>query len=76
MTLAGGTLRNGALTGAVTSTGGMIDGLGGSAASPHRRDHNRDRPNGYTGATTVKGGTFNVLGSVTASNITVTAAAR
>lgn len=72
--LAGGTLRNGALTGAVTSSGGTIDGLGGSASLTTTGGTTvATGTNTYTGATTLNGGTFQIDGAVTASNITVNA---
>ena len=71
--LAGGTLTNGALTGAVTSTGGTLTGLGGimsltvSSGTTHVAGTNT-----YAGATTVNGGVLSVNGSVV-SAVTVNA---
>ncbi len=71
--LSGGMLTNGALTGAVTSTGGSIAGLGGSMSLTTTGGHTTvTGPNAYTGATTVNGGVLSVNGSIT-SDVTVNA---
>ena len=58
--LSGGGLANGSLAGAVSSTGGYIDGLGGSATLTTTGGTTMLStiwgPNTYTGATTVNGG--------------------
>lgn len=75
--LAGGTLTNGALTGAVTSTGGAISGLSGPASVTILSGTTTvTGTNAYTGATAVNGGTLVVEGSITASSgLTVAAGA-
>lgn len=75
--LAGGTLTNGALTGAVTSTGGAISGLSGPASVTILSGTTTvTGTNAYTGATAVNGGTLVVDGSITASSgLTVAAGA-
>jgi autotransporter-associated beta strand protein len=63
--LAGGTLENGSLTGAVNSTGGTITGLGGSASLTTTSGATAlDGSNTYTGPTSVNGGTLLVNGSI------------
>ena len=65
VSLAGGTLTNGSLTGAVTSAGGTINGLGGAATVTTTGGTTAFLgSNAYTGATTVNGGTLSV-GSAT-----------
>ncbi|WP_245284737.1 autotransporter domain-containing protein [Bradyrhizobium sp. th.b2] len=58
--LAGGTLQNGSLNGAITSTGGTIDGLGGAASL------------NATAGTTLVLGTNTFTGGTTVSNATLT----
>lgn len=73
--LAGGTLSNGALTGAVTSTGGMIDALSGTASlTTLSGTTTLTGTNAYTGATIVTGGTLVVNGAITASSSLTVAA--
>ncbi len=56
--LNGGTLTNGTLAGAVTSTGGTVDTLAGTASVMTRAGTTTFAgPNGYVGATAVNGGT-------------------
>jgi autotransporter-associated beta strand protein len=63
--LAGGTLANGMLTGAVNSTGGTITGLGGSASLTTTSGATAlDGGNTYTGPTSVNGGALLVNGSI------------
>ncbi|MEH2484178.1 beta strand repeat-containing protein [Bradyrhizobium sp. AZCC 2230] len=63
--LAGGTLANGTLTGAVNSTGGTISGLGGSARlTTTAGTTTLDGGNTYTGPTSVNGGALIVNGSI------------
>jgi autotransporter-associated beta strand protein len=63
--LAGGTLENGRLTGAVHSTGGTITGLGGSASLTTTSGATAlDGGNTYTGPTSVNGGALIVNGSI------------
>ena len=57
--LAGGALKNGSLTGTVTSTGGGIGGLGGSMSLvANGATTTVTGPNTYTGATIVNNGAF------------------
>jgi autotransporter-associated beta strand protein len=57
--LAGGTLANGSLTGAVHSTGGRITGLGGLASLTMTSGTTTlDVSNTYSGATAINGGTL------------------
>jgi hypothetical protein len=61
LSLAGGTLTNGALTGAITSTGGTVNSITGSASLTNISGLTTlTGANGYTGATTVNGGTVTV----------------
>ncbi|MEP9379293.1 autotransporter-associated beta strand repeat-containing protein [Aquabacter sp. CN5-332] len=70
--LSGGTLQNGALAGAVTSTGGIISGLGGTASvSVTLGTTTLLGTNGFAGPTTVSGGTLVVAGTLTGNNVTV-----
>jgi autotransporter-associated beta strand protein len=63
--LAGGTLTNGGLTGAVTSTGGTLNSLGGAMSLVvNNGATNITGINTYAGATTVNGGLLSVNGSV------------
>jgi fibronectin-binding autotransporter adhesin len=56
--LAGGTLKNGILNGAVTSTGGSVNAITGSASLTNTSGTTTlTGANGYTGTTTVNGGT-------------------
>ncbi|MGO4670185.1 autotransporter outer membrane beta-barrel domain-containing protein [Bosea sp. 2RAB26] len=77
VTLAGGTLTNGALTGAVSSSGGSISALGGTASVTVLSGRTTvTGSNGYTGATTVTGGSLIVNGSIAASSsVTIAAGA-
>ena len=71
VSLAGGTLTNGSLSGAVTSTGGTIDGLGGVASvTTTSGTTTASGSNTYTGATTINGGTLALsgAGSIAASS--------
>jgi autotransporter-associated beta strand protein len=69
--LAGGTVKNGTLTGAITSTGGMVDGIGGSTSLTTTSGVTTlVGTNGYTGATTVNGGRLAVNGTF-GGNVTV-----
>jgi autotransporter-associated beta strand protein len=64
--LAGGTIQNGALNGAVNSTGGTINSLGGTASVTATAGTTIvEGTNGYTGATIIAGGTFDVVGTIT-----------
>ncbi|WP_334522842.1 autotransporter domain-containing protein [Bradyrhizobium sp. AZCC 2230] len=57
--LAGGTLTNGFLTGAVTSIGGTLNNLGGSMSlTTNSTNTSLLGANTYTGATTINGGTL------------------
>jgi autotransporter-associated beta strand protein len=59
VSLAGGTLTNGQLTGAITSTGGTISTLGGSASvTTTSGTTTLSGTNTYSGATNVNGGTL------------------
>lgn len=72
VTLAGGTLQNGALAGAVTSQGGTIAALAGSASLTATSGRTTlTGTNAFSGATTVTGGTLAVDGALTASAVTV-----
>ncbi|WP_245452624.1 autotransporter outer membrane beta-barrel domain-containing protein [Bradyrhizobium sp. C9] len=63
--LAGGTLQNGSLNGAITSTGGTIDGLGGAASLNATAGTTLVLgANTYTGGTTVSNATLTVNGSL------------
>ena len=71
--LAGGTITNGALTGAIASTGGTVNGLGGTATlTTTSGTTNILGTNTFSGATTVNGGLLSVTGTMT-SAITVNA---
>ncbi|WP_234681283.1 autotransporter domain-containing protein [Bradyrhizobium monzae] len=71
--LAGGTLKSGALFGAVTSTGGTLDSLNGTMSlTVNGGATNVTGTNSYTGPTTVNGGLLSVNGSVS-SDVTVNA---
>ncbi|MCP6151496.1 autotransporter-associated beta strand repeat-containing protein, partial [Klebsiella pneumoniae] len=61
--LAGGTLQNGTLAGAVTSTGGTLTGLAGTASLTTSAGLTTlAGSNAYSGATNVSGGTLAVTG--------------
>jgi autotransporter-associated beta strand protein len=63
--LAGGTLTNGTLTGAVTSTGGTINTIAGTATVTTTAGLTiATGANTYTGATTINGGELRVNGSL------------
>jgi uncharacterized protein with beta-barrel porin domain len=71
--LAGGLLSNGALTGAVTSTGGTIAGIGGAMnLTANGGTTTVTGTNTYSGPTTVNGGLLSVNGSIV-SDVTVNA---
>ncbi|MET4492754.1 MULTISPECIES: autotransporter domain-containing protein [unclassified Bradyrhizobium] len=71
--LAGGTLKSGLLNGAVTSTGGTLDGLrGGMSLTTNGGTTTVTGPNAYTGPTTVNSGLLSVNGSIV-SDVTVNA---
>jgi uncharacterized protein with beta-barrel porin domain len=64
--LAGGTLQNGNLNAPIASTGGTVNGLGGSASLTTTAGVTFVLgTNTYTGPTTVNGGVLNVIGSIT-----------
>ena len=71
--LAGGTLQNGTLTGAISSTGGTVNGIGGSTTlTTAAGTTTLLGTNAYSGATTINGGTLDVSGSITnSSSVTV-----
>ncbi|MFL9828471.1 autotransporter domain-containing protein [Rhodoplanes sp. SY1] len=73
----GGTLRNGALAAPVTSSGGFVDAIGGTASLTTTGGTTTvTGANTYTGATTVVGGTLLVNGSIASSSgLTVDAGA-
>ncbi len=72
VSLAGGTLTNGSLTGAVTSAGGTINGLGGAATVTTTGGITSvTGSNAYTGVTMVNGGLLTVNGDITSSSVTV-----
>jgi uncharacterized protein with beta-barrel porin domain len=63
--LSGGTLQNGLLNAAVSSTGGTIDNIGGSASLTTTAGLTTVAgTNSYTGLTTVNGGVLNVTGTI------------
>jgi autotransporter-associated beta strand protein len=71
--LAGGTLESGLLNGAVTSTGGTLDGVrGGMSLTVNGGATTVIGTNSYTGLTTVNGGLLSVNGSI-AGDVTVNA---
>jgi autotransporter-associated beta strand protein len=66
LNLAGGTFKNGNLNAPITSTGGTINGLGGSASLTTTAGVTFiTGTNTYTGGTTVNGGILDVIGSIT-----------
>ena len=73
--LAVGTIRNGSLNAPVTSAGGIIDGLGGTASLAMTSGTTTLLGiNAYTGATVVNGGVLDVEGAITGtSEVTVNA---
>ncbi|MFK4523349.1 uncharacterized protein with beta-barrel porin domain [Bradyrhizobium japonicum] len=74
VSLSGGTLANGALTGAVTSSGGTLNSLGGGMTlTVNSGATNVTGTNTFTGATTVNSGLLSVNGTSTASAVTVNA---
>jgi autotransporter-associated beta strand protein len=63
--LGGGTIQNGNLNTAITSTGGTINGLGGSASLTTTSGITLvTGTNTYSGATTVDGGVLDVVGTI------------
>jgi autotransporter-associated beta strand protein len=71
--LAGGTLESGLLNGAVTSTGGTLDGVRGAMSlTVNGGVTTVTGTNSYTGLTTVNGGLLSVNGSI-AGDVTVNA---
>ncbi len=69
VSLAGGTLQNGSLTGAVSSSGGTINGLNGAATLTTTSGTTIVTGiNTYNGTTTVNGGVLDVAGSITNSS--------
>ncbi|MDA9434389.1 hypothetical protein XH88_21805 [Bradyrhizobium sp. CCBAU 51627] len=70
LSLAGGTIQNGNLSGVISSTGGTINGIGGSASVLASAGTTTIvGVNGYSGATTISGGTLVVNGSIANSSI-------
>jgi uncharacterized protein with beta-barrel porin domain len=68
--LAGGTITNGTLTGAINSTGGTVNNIGGTASlTANSGTTNLTGLNTYTGPTTISAGTLALTGSIT-SNVT------
>ncbi|WP_343351314.1 autotransporter domain-containing protein [Pseudomonas sediminis] len=72
VTLAGGTITSGALTGAISSTGGTLDNIGGSANLTTTAGTTLLGANSSLGAVTVGGGTLrmNQTGVLTAASYT------
>jgi autotransporter-associated beta strand protein len=71
VSLAGGTLTNGALTGAITSTGGTVNNITGAASLTNTSGTTTlTGANGYTDATTVNGGTVTVATGASLSSPT------
>ena len=62
ISLTGGAIQNGSLTGAISSTGGAVNGIGGSASLTTTAGNTTlttlTGSNAYTGATSVTGGTL------------------
>ncbi|WP_158228728.1 autotransporter domain-containing protein [Bradyrhizobium sp. Y36] len=73
--LSGGTIRNGNLNAPITSIGGVLNGIGGTASLTTTAGFTMLLGNnGYTGATTVNGGVLDVEGTITGtSSVTVNA---
>ena len=70
VSLVGGTLQNGTLTGAISAAGGIINGIGGSASVLTTAGTTIiEGVSGYSGATTINGGTLVVNGSIANSSI-------
>ena len=69
LNLSGGTLQNGFLNAPISSRGGTINGIGGSASLTTSSGTTIVLgTNAYTGATTVNGGTLEVNGSITGTS--------
>jgi autotransporter-associated beta strand protein len=67
--LNGGTLQNGALNAPISSAGGTLNGVGGTASVTTTAGTTIIAgTNGYTGATTVNGGTLQVDGTITGTS--------
>ncbi|WP_426411259.1 autotransporter domain-containing protein [Bradyrhizobium ganzhouense] len=67
--LNGGMIRNGNLNAPITSTGGILDGIGGTASLTTTAGLTMLLgTNGYTGATTVSGGVLDVEGTITGTS--------
>lgn len=75
LNLANGTIRNGSLNAPITSTGGTLDTVGGTASLTTTSGITTLLGiNSYTGATNVNGGTLDVEGSITGtSSVTINA---
>ncbi|BBO15408.1 autotransporter domain-containing protein [Bradyrhizobium sp. TM102] len=73
--LNGGTIRNGNLNAPITSIGGVLNGIGGTASLTTTAGFTMLLGNnGYTGATAVNGGVLDVEGTITGtSSVTVNA---
>lgn len=72
-TLAGGTLQNGSLNGPINSTGGTINGIGGTASLTVAGGTTLlGGANSYGGGTTINGGTLQLFGTGTLGAITAT----
>ncbi|HEX9215061.1 MAG TPA: autotransporter domain-containing protein [Bradyrhizobium sp.] len=67
--LNGGMIRNGNLNAPITSTGGLLNGIGGTASLTTTAGLTMLLGiNGYTGATTVNGGVLDVEGTITGTS--------
>ncbi|HLH89674.1 MAG TPA: autotransporter domain-containing protein [Xanthobacteraceae bacterium] len=67
--LAGGTLQNGSLDAPINSTGGVINGIGGTASLTATAGSTIVQgSNNYSGPTNVDGGTLEVLGAITGTS--------
>jgi YVTN family beta-propeller protein/autotransporter-associated beta strand protein len=67
--LNGGMIRNGNLNAPITSTGGILNGIGGTASLTTTAGLTMLLGiNGYTGATTVNGGVLDVEGTITGTS--------
>ncbi|MGY8661495.1 autotransporter domain-containing protein [Bradyrhizobium sp. UFLA05-109] len=65
VSLAGGTIQNGNLNAAITSTGGVLNGIGGSASLTTTSGTTvLTGTNTYTGGSTVNGGILDVIGTL------------